>query len=108
MAVKRAPKPVKKRDHARLLSASAIGAAALFAVGGVAYVQMKQGDTPAAFMIDNPAPPPDLAKAEAARTAAEKRLAEAMAIQIVNIPNAAPQAAPLPAPTERPAKPSEK
>jgi hypothetical protein len=107
MAVKRNVRPAKKRDHARLLSASVIGAAALALVGGVAYVQqMKQGDTPIPFTIDNPAPPPDLAKAEAARIAAEKRLAEAMAIQITNIPTAA-LPSPQPSPAERQAPPSE-
>lgn len=92
MAVKR-NRPTKKRDQARLLSASVIGAAALALVGGVAYVQMKQGDNPVAFLTENPSPPPNLAKSEAARAAAEKRLADAMAIQIINIPSIQPQAA---------------
>jgi hypothetical protein len=105
MAAQRRVRPAKRRD-ARVLSASVIGAAALALVGGVAYVQMKQGETPSPFAIENPAPPPDLAQAEAARNAAERRLAEAMAIQIVNIPTASlpMQAKP---PAERVAPPSE-
>ena len=106
MAIERDSKPMKKRDHARVLSASVIGAAALALVGGVAFVQMKLSENPGPFTIENPAPPPDLAEAETARAVAEKRLAEAMAIQITNIPSAAPQALPK-APTERLAQPSE-
>jgi hypothetical protein len=106
MTAQRDPKTIKKRDSARFLSASVIGAAAFALVGGVAYVQMKQGENPSPFTMDNPAPPADLAQAEAARAAAEKRLAEAMAIQITNIPNAAPPA-PVKAPETRVAPPSE-
>jgi hypothetical protein len=106
VAALRNSKPAKKRDHARLLSASVIGAAALAVVGGVAYVQMKQGESLSPFTIENPAPPPDLARAEAARIAAEKRLAEAMAIQITNIPGAV-QTAPVKSPLERVTPPSE-
>lgn len=106
MPAERDAKPPQKRDHARILSASVIGAAALALVGGVAYVQMKQGEGPSPYAIDNPAPPPDLAQAEAARAAAEKRLAEAMAIQIGAIPAPAPQAPPASL-AERPAAPSE-
>ncbi|MDB5643883.1 MAG: hypothetical protein JWN07_3200 [Hyphomicrobiales bacterium] len=106
MAVKRDLKPVKRRDQARILSASVIGAAALALVGGVAYVQMKQGEGVSPFAIENPAPPPDLARAEAARAAAEKRLAEAMAIQIVNIPSAS-QPSLARSPAERATPPNE-
>jgi hypothetical protein len=106
MPAMRNSKPPKKRDHARVLSASVIGAAALAGVGGVAYVQMKQGDSPSPYAIENPAPPPDLARAEAARIAAEKRLAEAMAIQITSIPGSAQMSSPKP-PLERVTPPSE-
>jgi hypothetical protein len=106
VAALRTSKPRKKRDHARFLSASVIGAAALAVVGGVAYVQMKQGESFSPFAIENPAPPPDLARAEAARIAAEKRLAEAMAIQITNIPSSM-QMAPPRSPLERATPPSE-
>jgi hypothetical protein len=106
MAVQRDFKPGTKRDHARILSASVIGAAALALVGSVAYVQMKQGEGASPFAIENPAPPPDLAQAEASRAAAEKRLAEAMAIQIVTIPGASSQV-PVRSPVERLAQPSE-
>jgi hypothetical protein len=106
VAALRNSKPAKKRDHSRILSASVIGAAAFAVVGGVAYVQMKQGETPSPYTIENPAPPPDLARAEAARVAAEKRLAEAMAIQITNIPSAE-QMAPTRSPLERAMHPSE-
>lgn len=87
-----------RREGARILSASVIGLSALALVGGVAYVQFNQPEdsTPLQIRQENPTPPPDVAQNEAARNSAEKRLAEAMAIQITNLPSAT-----APKPAER-------
>ncbi len=67
-----------------LLSASIIGSGiALFGI--LAVVQWRDVE-PTALMMENPAPPADLAQSQAARVAAEKRLADAMATQMTNWP----------------------
>ncbi len=94
-----------RRDGARMLSASVIGLAAFALVGGVAYVQFKHGDesqSNLAIQQENPAPPRNLAQNEAARATAEKRLAEAMAIQVTNLPSATAPQLPVKAIAEKP------
>jgi len=77
----------KGRDGgARILSASIIGLSTLAVVAGVAFTHMKGDPTGLSLQHENPTPPRDLAQTEAARASAEKRLAEAMAIQIANLP----------------------
>lgn len=77
----------KGRDGgARILSASIIGLSTLAVVAGVAFTHMKGDPTGLSLLHENPTPPRDLAQTEAARASAEKRLAEAMAIQIANLP----------------------
>ena len=77
----------KGRDGgARILSASIIGLSTLAVVAGVAFTHMKGDPAGLSLLHENPTPPRDLAQTEAARASAEKRLAEAMAIQIANLP----------------------
>jgi hypothetical protein len=76
----------KGRDGgARILSASIIGLSTLAVVAGVAFTHMKGDPAGLSLLHENPTPPRDLAQTEAARASAEKRLAEAMAIQIANL-----------------------
>ncbi len=104
----------KGRDGgARILSASIIGLSTLAVVAGVAFTHMKGDPAGLSLLHENPTPPRDLAQTEAARASAEKRLAEAMAIQIANLPPVKeaeqqqvarldplpPQPPPMPAPT---------
>ncbi len=77
----------KGRDGGtRILSASIIGLSTLAVVAGVAFTHMKGDPAGLGLLHENPTPPRDLAQTEAARASAEKRLAEAMAIQITNLP----------------------
>ena len=77
----------KGRDGgARILSASIIGLSTLAVVAGVAFTHMKGDPAGLSLLHENPTPPRNLAQTEAARASAEKRLAEAMAIQIANLP----------------------
>ncbi len=85
-----------------ILSASIIGSGiALFGI--LAVVQWRDVEQ-SAFVIENPAPPADLAQSQAARIGAEKRLADAMATQITNWPKAdqAKPAEPQPQPQPQP------
>ncbi|MDB5651788.1 MAG: hypothetical protein JWL62_3308 [Hyphomicrobiales bacterium] len=96
---------LRSRGHGgRFLSASIIGLSALVVMGGVAYVQYERGDAPASARdpdsaqarlenparAENPVAPRDLAQTEAARAAAEKRLADAMALQFTGLPRTTP------------------
>ena len=70
-----------------ILSASIIGSGiALFGI--LAVVQWRDVEQ-SAFVTENPAPPADLAQSQAARVGAEKRLADAMANQIIHWPKTA-------------------
>lgn len=98
----RGPRLRKRRSGVRIFSASIVGLSILAVVGGIALVKSEDGatpilsrltgamqskfQTPIEARLENPKPPRDIAQTEAARLEAEKRLADAMALQFSSLP----------------------
>ena len=93
-----------RRSGVRIFSASLVGVTALVAIGGfmlmrvdadhtpviggVAKALQAKFETPIEARLENPLPPQDVARTEAARVDAEKRIAEAIALQFSSLPSA--------------------
>lgn len=110
----RGPRLRKRRSGVRIFSASVVGLSILAVVGGIALVKTDDGSTPILSRLtgamqskfqtpiearlENPKPPRDIAQTEAARLEAEKRLADAMALQFSALPGSIAPSTPAPAP----------
>ena len=108
----RGPRLRKRRSGVRIFSASIVGLSTLAVIGGFALLKYDGGNSPLLSRLtssaqsrfqaplearlENPSPPRDIAQTEAARVDAEKRIADAMALQFSTVPSvlqssAAPQ-----------------